>query len=88
MFNIKNVTNIYWANPEHTAIVCDVKYAEFEDLHPTGVQENDSMNHIRDLWVKCIAGDFGVIQEYSPPVGEVINPEDMVQPTSSGLNTI
>lgn len=41
MFTIQSVTNLVWANEEKTAFQCDVKYEEFNESHPTGVDGVD-----------------------------------------------
>lgn len=70
-----------WIDAEHTTFECVVKYAEFNEEHPTGVNANDSYAHIYEIWTKGIAGEYGEIAEYVVPIREVA--ED--QPDTSGL---
>ena len=67
MFTIESVTNLQWQNAEHTNFSCNVKYAEFNEPHPAGVNATDSYAHIQELWAKGNAGEYGVIAEYVPP---------------------
>ena len=67
MFTIESVTNLEWCDAEHTFFSCNVKYAEFNEVHPSGVNATDSYAHIQELWAKGNAGEYGVIAEYVPP---------------------
>jgi len=67
MFTIESVTNLEWCDAEHTFFTCNVKYAEFNEVHPTGVNATDRYAHIQELWAKGNAGEYGVITEYVPP---------------------
>jgi hypothetical protein len=73
MFTIESVTNLEWCDAEHTFFSCNVKYAEFNELHPTGVNATDQYAHIQELWVKGNAGEYGIIAEYvPPPIPEIV----------------
>lgn len=63
MFTIDYVKNLQWDNPEHTTFTCIVKYEEFNEEHPTGVNATDSYAHIQELWTKGTSGTYGVIAE-------------------------
>lgn len=67
MFTIESVTNLEWCDAEHTFFSCNVKYAEFNEVHPAGVNAIDPYAHIQELWTKGNAGEYGVIAEYVPP---------------------
>lgn len=67
MFTIENVTNMYWNDAQHTFFTADVKYAEFDEVHPTGVNGIDQNPHIKELWEKANAGEYGTIAEYVDP---------------------
>ena len=64
MFTIQSVSNPKWDNAEHTSFSCDVKYAEFNEVHPTGVSPHDQYAHIQELWAKGLSGDYGPIAEW------------------------
>jgi hypothetical protein len=89
MFTIEAVTDLQWQDAEHTFFSCNVKYEEFNEVHPTGVNARDQYDHIKLLWAKCNAGEFGTIAEYVAPlpdVEEVVLAQD--QPTTSGAQTL
>lgn len=92
MFTIELVTDLQWQDAEHTFFSCNVKYAEFNEIHPTGVNARDQYDHIKLLWVKGNAGEYGVIAEYVPPEIPDVVEEDVVpaqdQPTTSGAQTL
>lgn len=77
MFTIQEVKNLYWNDAEHTVFTADVKYAEFDEVHPTGVNATDPNAHIKELWEKGNAGEYGPIAEWVDPT--TISPID-VQP--------
>jgi hypothetical protein len=81
MFTVESVTNLQWDTPEHTSFSCVVKYAEFNEAHPSGINGTDPYAHIQEIWDKGNAGEYGVIAEYIPP------PEP-VQPASQGTQTL
>jgi hypothetical protein len=67
MFTVESVTNLQWDNPEHTSFSCNVKYAEFNEEMPAGINATDTYAHIQEIWARGIAGEYGVIAEYEPP---------------------
>jgi len=82
MFTIESVTNLKWKDDEHTFFSCDVKYVEFNEVHPAGVNATDPYAHIQELWTKGIAGEYGVIAEYIQPEIESTAAES--QPNTTG----
>lgn len=87
MFTIENVTNLVWDNSEKTSFHCDVKYAEFNEIHPTGVDNVDQYAHIKELWEKGNAGVYGQIANYvEPPVLEIVAAEE--QPQTQGSQNL
>lgn len=80
MFTVESVNNLKWTNAEHTMFSCIVKYAEFNEEHPSGINATDSYAHIQEIWTKGIAGEYGVIAEYVPPEFE--------QPIANGMQTL
>jgi len=67
MFTVEYVKNLQWGDAEHTLLSCVVKYAEFQEEHPTGVNATDPYAHIQEIWVKANAGEYGPIAEFVPP---------------------
>jgi hypothetical protein len=90
MFTIEYIKDLKWCDAEHTMFECVVKYEEFNEEHPSGVNPKDNYPHIQEIWVKGNAGEYGVIAEYvPPPEPEIIvaNPEEG-QPQSEGTQTL
>jgi hypothetical protein len=67
MFTVQYVKDLKWENAEHTYFSCIVKYEEFNEEHPSGINGTDSYAHINEIWTKANAGEYGVIAEYVPP---------------------
>lgn len=67
-----NAKNLIWANQEHTAINLEVDFDHLEEEYvPCTVSLDDAYEHIKELFLKAINGDFGDIAEYvAPPVIE------------------
>lgn len=84
MFTVQTVRELRWMDAEHTMFECVVKYAEFEDEHPTGVSAIDHYEHIQTIWANAIAGNYGSIAEYVPPP----EPEDELPVTDTGNGAI
>jgi hypothetical protein len=85
MFTIKYVKDLVWNNEENTSFSCLVKYEEFNEEHPTGVDAKDNYAHIKEIWTKGIAGEYGTIAEYVEPPPEerpVVDPSE--QPRTTG----
>lgn len=75
MLTVEYVKNLKWMDVEHTLIECVVKYAEFEDEHPSGINGVDDYPHIQEIWTKANAGEYGPIAEYVPPPKPEPTPE-------------
>lgn len=88
MFTIEYVKDLKWCNAEHTFFECVVKYAEFSEEHPSGINATDPYPHIHEIWTKGVAGEYGAIAEYVPPP----EPEPIVaaedQPSASGVQDL
>jgi hypothetical protein len=67
MFTIEYVKNLQWQDAEHTVFSCVVKYEEFNEEHQSGINATDSYAHIKEIWAKGNAGEYGEILEYPPP---------------------
>jgi hypothetical protein len=75
MFTIEYVKNLQWCNAEHTMFECIVKYKEFNEEHPSGINATDPNSHINEIWTKGNAGEYGVIAEYVPePIPPIVPP--------------
>jgi hypothetical protein len=86
MFTVEYVKNLKWENAEHTFFSCVVKYEEFDEEHSSGVNATDPYAHIHEIWTKGIAGEYGEIAEYVPPV---ITPAPIEeQPNANGTQEL
>jgi hypothetical protein len=90
MFTIQYVKNLQWEDEAHTVFSCIAKYEEFDEEHPTGVNPTDSYAHIKQIWNKGLAGEYGTISEYVPPPPPPIPKAKPLaqQPTSEGTQTL
>ena len=85
MFTIEYVKDLKWGDAELTMFICVVKYAEFNEEHPSGVNGTDPYAHMQEIWTKANAGEYGVIAEYVPPPEPEV-PEN--QPATEGTQTL
>jgi hypothetical protein len=67
--NYTNVTNLIWANAEHTMINCEVTFETIGTV-PFTATPNDVEEHGRDIYARAVFGEFGVIAEWTPPTTE------------------
>jgi hypothetical protein len=90
MFTVEYVKDLKWENPEHTFFSCVVKYAEFNEEHPSGINAIDSYAHIQEIWSKANAGTYGEIAEYVAPIEPAppVAQPDEEQPSSEGTQTL
>lgn len=89
MFTVETVTDLRWCDEAHTFFECQVKYKEFDEVLPSGINGTDATPHIREIWVKAIAGGYGVISEYvAPPVEVFVAAPEEQQPVASGVQTL
>jgi hypothetical protein len=87
MFTIEYVKDLQWVDAEHAVFECVVKYAEFNEEHPSGISGTDPYAHIQEIWTKAISGDYGLIAEYVPPPPVVAKPNEE-QPTTEGTQEL
>lgn len=88
MLNIQYVKNLQWEDAEHTFFSCLVKYEQFEEEHPSGINGTDSAPHIREIWMKANSGEYGAIAEYIAPPEPEPMPESTEQSTVQGAQTL
>jgi hypothetical protein len=67
------------------AISLIVKFEEFETEVHFNATTYDSYEHGRDIHARALAGEFGVIAPYSPPVAP---PATEPQPDATGTQTL
>lgn len=89
MFTVEYAKDLKWCDSKHTMFECVVKYAEFDEEMPCGVNANDRYDHIKTVWEKGVAGDFGPIAEYvPPPLPADITGEDALNAVRSKRNNL
>lgn len=65
-----DVRSLRWADPEHTGINCEVEFVHLGKMPFTAHPGDDwGAGHGREIFARCVNGDFGVILEYQPPRG-------------------
>lgn len=67
MYTVQYAKDLKWNEPEHTSFDCVVKYQEFDRELPATINAQDTYAHIKELWARGTAGEFGEIAEYVPP---------------------
>lgn len=61
------VKNPKWANAEHTMIDCEVNFdALVDEFVPFTALRSGDLAHGHEIFARCAAGEFGVVQEYQP----------------------
>ncbi len=88
MFTIEYVKDLVWANVEQTVFNCTVKYAEFNEEHPSSINTTDPYPHIQEIWTRALAGEYGEILEYVPPAVDENGDATQSQPTTQGAQTL
>jgi hypothetical protein len=59
------VKNPKWANEEQTAINCEVNFEHLpEEFVPFTATASGDYPHTHEIFARCVAGEFGQIQEY------------------------
>jgi len=81
------VKNPRWADVDHSAIECEVVFDHVGvEFVPFGANPNDQYEHAREIFARCVAGDFGPVAEFVEPVVEAAPTES--QPTVNGAQTL
>jgi len=84
----KTVKLPQWAHNK-SMVNCVVDFVNFGEL-PFSASPNDSAEHGREIYARCIAGDFGPIADYVPQPDEgpqepsEIPPEMQIPSTTPG----
>ena len=64
---LNNIHTLKWANAEHSAIELLGTHPVYGEI-PFAASPNDSEAHGRDIFARCVAGEFGTIAEYVAPI--------------------
>ncbi|HEE0042847.1 TPA: DUF4376 domain-containing protein [Citrobacter freundii] len=62
--NIEDIQAPEWANKEHTAINCRVKFAEFDEFLPFTACQNDTEEHGRHIYSELESGKYGPVAPF------------------------
>lgn len=63
---ILSVRDPTWANSTKTAINCWIRTPAYSEELPFTASLNDPEEHGREIFIRCIAGNFGEIRPHSP----------------------
>jgi hypothetical protein len=63
---LNNIHTLRWTNAAHSAIELLGTHAVYGEI-PFTASPNDTEAHGRDIFARCIAGEFGPIAEYAAP---------------------
>lgn len=72
MIEIEYVLNPIYANSVGNAINCMVKFSHLSDVVPFGATSYDPEEYGVQIFNSLLAGDFGPIAPYVPPVIPVV----------------
>lgn len=67
------VKNPRWSNPDQVAIDCEVNFAHLkEEFVSFTADPNDIYPYAKEIFDRCISGEFGPVAPYAPPDGSFI----------------
>ena len=75
--------NPQWADKDHTAVNCMVKFEHIEQAVPFTATASDTEAYGRDIYAACLRGEAGEIAEYVQPS---ISPEKARELKTAGIN--
>lgn len=64
---VEYVKDCRWANAEKTKIDVIAKFQEISEEIPFTADIGDVESHGQEIFSRCIAGDFGIVLNYTPP---------------------
>lgn len=82
--NVEKISNPQWADKEHTAVNCMVKFEHIEQAVPFTATASDTEAYGRDIYAACLRGEAGEIAEYVQPS---ISPEKARELKTAEINT-
>ena len=65
--NVEKISNPQWADKDHTAVNCMVKFEHIEQAVPFTATASDTEAYGRDIYAACLRGEAGEIAEYVQP---------------------
>lgn len=76
--NYTTVTNLQWSK-NGDAINCVVNFESLGEV-PFAARPDDNYAHGREIYARCVAGEFGPIGEYVFEIDEGPNPQATGEP--------
>lgn len=61
-----NAQNPQWANAANTLIDCEIEHPVYGVI-PFTASPDDVEDHGREIFARCVAGEFGTVADYVPP---------------------
>jgi hypothetical protein len=89
--NYSSVTNPTWANAEHSLITCNVNFDAIGDESeaiPFTASPNDVEAHGREIYQRCVAGEFGPVAAYVAPPPPPAPPQKTLAELQAQLNDL
>lgn len=80
MMKYTEVKNPQWVNAEHTALDCIVMFDHIGEPVPFTANPKDTEEHGREIFDRCVAGDFGPVADYVAPAA----PQNTPEPAGNG----
>lgn len=71
-FKIDTVSDLQYANPEHTKVNLNVKFKDSEEVFPFTTDTDDLELHGIELHVNAMTGKYGPVGSYTP---DIVDPE-------------
>ncbi len=66
---LTSLKNPRWVNEAHTMIDCEITTSQFGDeILPFTANQNDCEAHGRAIFADIVAGVYGEVAEYTPPL--------------------
>jgi hypothetical protein len=66
-YTVQSITDIVYRTPDNKVINCNVKFAEFDEVHPFSASASDIEEHGVNIYNDIVSGKYGPIAAYVPP---------------------
>ena len=83
MVTVESVSNPVYTNETGTQITADIKFEEFNEVLSFTADKNDVEEHGRIIYNDLIAGKYGSVGAYIPP----LTADTAIQPSTTGTKT-
>ena len=70
-FEILSVRDPVWSDAENTRIDCKVWVSAYSEELPFTASPNDTVDHGREIFRRCLSGEFGKVRPFESLPGEV-----------------